>query len=534
MLETLLQTPRKSLLLKDIEPGKYYHFGLESCLKKLLKHVPIQTSSSIEILVNIDGLPLSSSSSSQFYPILCTLYGEKEVGVIGVYHGKNKPKDANLFLNDFVNEAIILSNNFVYESFQCNVKIKGFICDAPAKSFVKYTKGHSAYMSCTKCCTDGTYINGVCFPQLNNLKLRSNLEFRNKIQEEHHTGTSIIENIPRVDMVKSFPLDYMHLVCLGVMKKLLSLWLNGKPGIKLSARQISQISDLIIGYTPNVPVEFNRKPRVLIEYKRWKATEFRQFLLYTGPLVLKSILPRDKYIHFLSLHVAIRILSSEIHLDKTDYAEILLEYFVERFIALYGAEYASHNIHNLLHIANDVREFGPLDKFSAFPFENYMQTLKKQIRKQEKPLQQLVNRVQEQNMLNRTKGFITFPICNKNHFNGPILNYPNSCLQYMEIKFKYFSLGLSEANNCCSLDNGTIICVKNIIQSNNNQSFLIGEEFLIKENVYTQPCESSELGVYLVSHKSSLKSWNANEILCKCFKIPYGDKFVVFPLVHTC
>jgi len=51
-----------------------------------------------------------------------------------------------------------------------------------------------------------------------------------------------------------------------------------------------------------------------------------------------------------------------------------------------------HNVHNLLYLCSDVRTFGPVDNFSAFRFENFMTSIKKQIRKNEKPLQQLVKR----------------------------------------------------------------------------------------------------------------------------------------------
>lgn len=52
--------------------------------------------------------------------------------------------------------------------------------------------------------------------------------------------------------------------------------------------------------------------------------------------------------------------------------------------------YISHNVHSLIHLVQDVERFGSLDNFSAFKYENYMQTLKKYIRKAERPLQQVV------------------------------------------------------------------------------------------------------------------------------------------------
>ena len=49
---------------------------------------------------------------------------------------------------------------------------------------------------------------------------------------------------------------------------------------------------------PYISRDFSRKPRALSEFKQWKATELRQFLLHTGPVILKKVLPRFMYKHF--------------------------------------------------------------------------------------------------------------------------------------------------------------------------------------------------------------------------------------------
>ena len=48
---------------------------------------------------------------------------------------------------------------------------------------------------------------------------------------------------------------------------------------------------------------------------------------------------------------------------------------------MYEKENASHNVHVLLHLTQDVEKYDLLDEFIAFRFENVMQTIKDMIRK---------------------------------------------------------------------------------------------------------------------------------------------------------
>ena len=76
----------------------------------------------------------------------------------------------------------------------------------------------------------------------------------------------------------------------------------------------------------------------LSEIKRWKATDFQQFLLYSGLVVLKGIVTDQFYYHFLSLSIAIRIMlesDSEVRQNNLAYAKKLAIYFVQKSNELY-------------------------------------------------------------------------------------------------------------------------------------------------------------------------------------------------------
>lgn len=106
--------------------------------------------SKIDLLINIDGLPLSQSSNASLWPILCSDIVTDKVYLVGAYFGSSKPKDSNEFLQTFVDDAInIIDNGFEYNNKDYQINISALICDCPAKSFVLSTKGHTGYYSCS-------------------------------------------------------------------------------------------------------------------------------------------------------------------------------------------------------------------------------------------------------------------------------------------------------------------------------------------------------------------------------------------------
>ena len=128
----------------------------------------------------------------------------------------------------------------------------------------------------------------------------------------------------------------------------------------------------------SIPREFSRKTRSLAKFLLWKATEFRTFLLYTGPVVLKNKLSRQKYYHVLKLHVAMRLLLNPYTCQTQNRVALgFLRQYDRDCQKLYGKEYMSFNVHSLINLANDAMLYGHLNRVSALPYENKLGHLKR-------------------------------------------------------------------------------------------------------------------------------------------------------------
>lgn len=96
---------------------------------------------------------------------------------------------------------------------------------------------------------------------------------------------------------------------------------------------------------------------------------------------------------------------------------------VTKFKVLYGLEYLTHNIHNLLYLAHEVNAFASLE-FSCVKFENHMSNI--------------VNRVFEENSL---------PVKKEVKKAYPIIKYITNSSKIKMLEFDGFTSG-KEKTNC--------------------------------------------------------------------------------------
>ncbi|XP_017303928.1 uncharacterized protein LOC108253796 [Diaphorina citri] len=312
----------------------------------------------------------------------------------------------------------------------------------------------------------------------------------------------------------------MHLVCLGIMKKLLVLWQRPKMNHSLPAFKIDAMSDKLLKMKKFTPSEFCRKPKSLKYYTKWKATEYRQFLLYTGYFVMKDVVHKSVLSNFVSLLCAIRLLCKG---DDLDYAHKLLEHFVLTFKILYFKENMSFNVHSLLHLTDDVKEHGTLDTMSAFKFENYLFKLKQLVSKTNLPLQQIHNRYKEgaEDCFWEAKsdGILE----SSQHKNGPLPAMLSPDIpQYTRAYVKNALLNTRGiGNKCFLLKNNTAIMIENIFTVNNSAK-IYGKCYKSLENVFEEPMESGDIGIYLLKNKTSHNEiHDLSSVKTKLYILPY-------------
>lgn len=85
------------------------------------------------------------------------------------------------FVTDLNN---VTNNNFIIDNEIFTIKIHSFICDTPARSFLKMIKGHGGFSACERCTIHGKRENRTIYESVNK-EPRTDTSFRNQDDFEH-------------------------------------------------------------------------------------------------------------------------------------------------------------------------------------------------------------------------------------------------------------------------------------------------------------------------------------------------------------
>ena len=377
-------------------------------------------------------------------------------------------------------------------------------------------------------------------------------------EEEYRTDNCILRHAG-VGMVTQFPHDYMHLVCLGVVRNIATMLHTGRSSGRLTGTVVSEICEHMAECASHIPKEFQRRCRTLFESSRWKATESRQFLLYTGPVVLSNTgVSTRQYENFLYLSAAIRCLCSGALINTyMDFVQGALQYFVDKFGEIYGQQHVVYNVHSLNHLVSDARRYGVLDNFSCFEFESFLGAVKEMTHKR-KPshiVQQICRRLSE-------REFLVMSSCEyedakphgvplKQHSDGPTVAGVEEYLQYREMTWKGQLISLKESDNCVMLD-GEICVIRNILKSSEHSKNvkIVYEVFNVQNDLFTlplnpgpefvgKPLHSGDIGIWMVSSLDQNNAKQSNiarfKSVVKCVLLPTSSSgvSVAMPMLHN-
>lgn len=197
-----------------------------------------------------------------------------------------------------------------------------------------------------------------------------------KSERKGVVGRSPLWDIPHFDFVRDSPTEYMHSVCIGVVKRMIILTFNvGELRQRVTKRKLSSpVQFNILMIETKVFKELSRRARKL-DLSVMKAQELRNIILFFFPHVLQCIEPSAKERRlWLLLTYMIRsciVSTQEFRLIDLNMIDLACKEFYELYEQLFGIYNCSYNTHVVGSHLIEMRAHGPLTLTSAFGFEGF-------------------------------------------------------------------------------------------------------------------------------------------------------------------
>jgi hypothetical protein len=606
---SLRRSPRKAsqcAKLKKIGTGKYFHFKLSKVLLHILRGFTSEDFSNenifprgIEIQLFLDGVVRfdSARNQEQFWPILVRVWKvldeykgvlDREVGVVGLFYGRGKPSDCSEYLYDLLLDLhALLTEGLKMKNREGGkaavpVHLDSFIADHQARCYVKCTKNSTGFGACERCDVEGVsygkkvekIVKGVRTVKTGKKTVvflkqgnpRTDESFRKQTHKSHHTGESPLVRLRQLDMVFIMSLDYMHMVCQGVVKRLLIALFdsNSKSKRKLPPATRVVFSDVHKGYGDYSPVEFQRKPAALSDRSSWKGTQFRHFICCTAAPLLagrQGIASKVKK-NIMLLYCAMRILCDQDRWrdpDELEKAQIYISKFADHSKVLYGKEFSSFNVHSVHHLPGEVAYHqAPLDDFSAFIAESSFGPMLRLIAPcaNNLPAEQLVKRIWEKRLAQKrdtpggAKDRVMEPRFQFSRDRDSKEDDPDNVKVYAHLKITgAYTLKCEVENDSFAivkLENGEkryIKCERFLVEDGDEENGFDGqmlvegkELVLVARELFGYPRAATSLGIELfsgVQQYDQNPTWSVNQIVGKLVRLPTEKGFpVVLPMLH--
>ena len=224
-------------------------YTMANFIKNMLPREILSYPENFSLLFNTDGVPIFKSSNYSIWPIYFIInelpykYRMLKQNCLlgGVWFGSKKP-NMQLFLRP-LREALhklevigVRISQFIV----CKVILLAGTLDLPAKSLVTNFRQYNGFYGCSKCLQPGNTLSlgprshTHVYPYINNPPTRSREQ--TNIDVKHYLDNGTIRNgvlgpswfgcLKYFDLVRGTAIDYMHCILLGIVRRLLGLWLD--------------------------------------------------------------------------------------------------------------------------------------------------------------------------------------------------------------------------------------------------------------------------------------------------------------------
>lgn len=370
------ERPYKEDEISDIYDGSKYREFVASLRES-------EKRTYVTLNINTDGVPTFKSSKYSIWPIYLQINELpvqdrfKSLITCGVWFGKTQP-EMNAFLSPLVNKLNKLSENGI------DIKIKGEqriikpyvlvgIFDAPARCKATGTSQFNGKYGCDWCLNPTSWDTATRYTKALPIPIeRSKQKMLDWCEEATEKRTPVfgVKHATPLYYLRNFCIvwsivpDYMHACLLGVGKQFTTFFINS-----LTRDQFENLDDLMIRM--KIPNQAARLPRSLTEKEFWKAKEWENFILFFSIPLFDTVFDRATIKHWSlfvqGLYILLKQIITKRELEK---ANKYLHEFVSKTQDLYGTHVMTYNVHQLLHICDSVKHWGPLWSINQFPFEN--------------------------------------------------------------------------------------------------------------------------------------------------------------------
>lgn len=444
------------------------------------------------LFISTDGAPAFRSSSTSFWPVIVYLGNipperrYKHRNIFPVLCIPGNPSDLESFMEPLYEELEALEKGrkvTLWDGRKVMVKchLMNVMGDLPAKKKLCMIKGVNSYAPCLYCEMRGelsnttntiyypNYIfvqkrrrNGrmtsrmrhLWYPQqlpirdvLNTQKIFQELEdlkMEGEIKKKRDLTmqSGIIEKCQLVSRFESItpylsmPIDLMHLLFENVAPQIVGIWIGDVYTTEnyafLSSSAVRKKVDKVLETSGSGIVDSIRRPRSLMERGRWKADEWRTFILTTSLPALHQLLP-DNILSGWWLFCQICEFSMRPALSQEDVEELsdyCTQFFHHYSDTYYGGNESNmhlmkYTIHLLLHIAISTDFCGPLVCFSQFSVERFIGITKGSTRAKEKYSESVMERwlFEQSAMVCQTFSGVKIPLIGSEHANISIARH---------------------------------------------------------------------------------------------------------------